>query len=205
MPPALLALTPGLAPEDAPARLLGAVEAAWSAGLRGVVLREPRLSDRAWLALARALRDLLDPAAGGWLCAHDRAHLAAGCGADAVHLGFRSLPAAEVRPWLAPDLALGVSTHAGDPPEAWEHADYALHGPLRAMGKPHARPPVGLEGLRLAAAAAPVPLWALGGVLPEDAAGVRASGARGVAVLSRLLGATSPAAATRAYLAAWED
>ena len=50
--------------------------------------------------------------------------------------------------------------------------------------------------------AGPRPLFALGGVRPEDVAPARAAGAFGVAALSGILGAADPGAATRGYLEA---
>ena len=46
------------------------------------------------------------------------------------------------------------------------------------------------------------PVWALGGLRPEDVAEARAAGAAGVAALGGVLGAADPAAATTAYLEA---
>jgi len=196
--PRLIALSPGdLVPARA-ASLHGALARACAAGLPGFLLREPRLSDREYLALAHGLRER-HPAL--WFAVHDRAHLSRALAADAVHLSFRSLRVEELRAWLGPGPALGLSTHAGDDPHAWRGADYVFHGPLRATpDKPHAQAPVGMDGLARAARAAPCPLYALGGVRAEDAGELVARGAHGVAVLSRLLGAVDPAAATRAYL-----
>ena len=198
-PPPIVALTPG----DARAGLERAVQSAVEAGLRGVVLREASLSDRAYLELALALRARLDPALGGWLCLHDRPHLARAARADAVHLGGRSLAARDVRAWLDPELALGLSTHAGDDPRGWSEADYLFHGPVLATTKPGARPPIGFEALARAVASTPRPVWALGGLEPADAAAVRASGASGVAVLSGILPRPDAALRAREYLERW--
>ena len=199
LPPALLALSCG---EARPREVHQAVAAAVARGLRGVLLREPALGDRDFLELACALRALLALDEGGWLCLHDRPHLVAACGADAVHLGGRSLAAEHVRPWLGEGIALGLSTHEGDDPAGWACADYIVHGPVGEVSKTHARAPIGSAGIARAAAASRVPVWALGGVRPEDAAGLRAQGAAGVAVMSRLLGAPDPGAAAAAWLAA---
>jgi len=196
--PRLIALSPGTLSEGRPTAFLGALERALAAGLPGLLLREPRLSDRAYLELARTVLALQAPRAF-WFGVHDRAHLAGELGADALHLSFRSLRPAELRGWLAPEIALGLSTHAGDDARAWEGADYLFHGPLRAVpGKADA---VGLEGLAQARAAAPCAVLALGGVQPADGPALRALGLHGVAALSGLLGAPDPAQATRAYLA----
>src|SRR5207245_1756761 len=51
-----------------------------------------------------------------------------------------------------------------------------------------------------AAAAVAVPVIAIGGITPERVAEVRAAGAHGVAVISAILSADSPAAATQRFL-----
>ena len=201
--PRLIALSPGdLAGGDHRA-FLAAVRRALAAGLPGLLLREPRLSDREFLALGRELTGLRQLHPSLWFAVHDRAHLAAELGADAVHLSFRSLRPAELRPWLDPCIALGLSTHAHDDPGTWEAADYLFHGPLRATpSKAALVEPVGLDGLERALARTRRPLFALGGVRPEDVAEVQTRGAHGVAVLAGILRAEDAAEATRAYLAA---
>jgi thiamine-phosphate diphosphorylase len=188
--------------------LLAAVDAALDAGLTGVLLRERRLDERAFLALAHELRARLDalPAprsrGSGWLGVHDRAHLAALAGADGVHLGFRSLAPAEL-PAFARGLAVGLSAHAGDEPAAWAGADYLVFGPVRdTPSKRGILEPVGIDGLAAGVRAAGRPVWALGGIEPADVAPCLDAGARGVAVLRGILGARDPGGAAAAYLAA---
>jgi len=143
-----------------------------------------------------------------WFAVHDRAHLALALAADAVHLSFRSLRPLELRPWVAQRLAIGLSTHAADAPASWQGADYLFHGALRrAAPKPGAPKDerldaLGSAGIARAVRAAPCPLFALGGVRPEDVGQALAAGAHGVAVLSGILGAADPHAATRGYLEA---
>ena len=200
--PRLIALSPGNLVDGEGAAFLAALHRAQAAGLPGLLLREPHLSDRAYLELGRTLR-------GGphgrlpWLAVHDRAHLVTELEADALHLSFRSLRPSELRPWLGPRIRIGLSTHATDAFADWQGADYVFHGPLHATPSKVGRlEPVGLQGLERALRAAPGPLLALGGVGPEDVPALVALGVHGVAVLSGCLGARDPAEATRAYLAA---
>jgi len=199
--PRVVALTGGVAEaSDVPA-LLRAVGRAVDGGLRGVLLREPRLSDRAWLELARGIR-ALDGGRGLWFAVHDRAHLARAVEADAVHAGLRSLAPGVLRARFGAELAYGLSTHAGDDVALWEAADYLFHGPVRATAsKPEARP-LGVDGLARAVASTSRPVYALGGQRPEDARDARRAGAYGAAVLSGILGAEDPGAAAAAYVRA---
>src|SRR5262249_960886 len=62
--------------------------------------------------------------------------------------------------------------------------------------------PQGVSALERVATAVAVPVIAIGGITPERVAEVRAAGARGVAVISAILSADSPAAATQRFLTA---
>lgn len=211
--PRLIALSPGMLEGTDHGEFCAALEPVLAVGLPGLLLREPRLSDQAYLTLGRALARLREAHPTLWLAVHDRAHLAAELGADALHLSFRSLRPAEIRTWLDPRIALGLSSHAHDDAGAWAEADYLFHGPLHATAskarrlepgllEPGLLEPVGLAGLERALARARRPLFALGGVTPADVPALRRLGAHGVAVLSGVLGARDPVHATRAYLEA---
>src|SRR5262249_37163734 len=147
-------------------RFLSAVKQATSAGLTGILLREPEMSDRALLELGVEVRRVLGQE--GWLAMHDRVHLAEACGADAVHLGFRSLAPKEARPILPSEIAIGFSAHAGDVPGVEEEADYIYLGPvLDTPSKQGVKEPIGFDGLAEEIARRKLPVWAIGGLLPE--------------------------------------
>jgi len=179
------------------------VRRAFEAGLPGLLLREPSLDERSFLALARELCELARSFGGRWLGLHDRLHVARLLPVDGLHLGFRSLHPGTARELLPPSVAVGFSAHAGDAPEDWEGADYLTFGPLRETpSKVGILEAVGLEGLEVAARLARRPVLAIGGVRPEDVRPARASGAAGVAVLSGILGAEDVGRATLDYLRA---
>jgi thiamine-phosphate pyrophosphorylase len=214
LPPRLVALTPGTLAEPEFAAFLAQARRAVGAGLPGILLREPGVCDRALLELALELRSLVDARGPGapWLGVHDRVHVALAVRADGVHLGFRSLrPAAARRAaramgGLAAPLAIGLSTHAGDRPESWREADYRFLGPVFPTPSKHGLlEPIGLDGIADACAvadASAVPVWAIGGVQPENARAVVRAGARGVAVQAAVFGHADAARSVRALLAA---
>ena len=222
LPPRLLALTPGTVGPAHVERFAHAAARAIAAGLEGVLLREPELSDKAVLELAHALRARLDEGVSaasapadvqrddgarserrGWLAVHDRVHLARAARADAIHLGFRSLAPADARSVLPEDVALGFSAHAGDDAAAWAACDYLLLGPVHdTPSKRGVKEPLGLDGFARELARAPRPVWALGGITAANAGEALARGARGVAVRAAVFGAGEPALAVRALLAA---
>ena len=203
----LLALTPGEATRsrDVP-ELLCAIGRAFEGGLPAVLIREPGLSDGDLAELSGAVVEVARRFEDGWGGGHDSVHVALSCGAHGVHLGFRSLPLAVARELVERRCALGFSAHAHDDRDVWELADYLTFGPVRPTpSKAGLVEPTGFDGLESAARSSPVPLFALGGMRPEDASLARRAGAAGVAVLSRILGAEDPRARTAEYLAALGD
>jgi len=180
--------------------LLEVVAAALRGGVGAVQLRERDLATRELLALAVELR-AMTRAAGAALLINDRIDVALACDADGVHLPSHSFAVAEARALLGPDRLIGVSTHSPAELAAAAGADFAVFGPLydtpskRAYG-----PPLGLDGLRAARAAAPLPLFAIGGIDAARAADARAAGADGVAVIRAVLAAADPTAAAASLL-----
>ncbi len=178
------------------------VAAAVRGGVTLVQLREKTRPDAEVIELARALKDLLGPL-GVPLIVNDRVEVARAAGADGVHLGQDDLDAARARAILGSDKLIGVS--AGTAAEAARvdkaAADYVGIGSVYATPtKPDAGAPIGVAGLSdLAAALAPLPAVAIGGIGAGNAAQVMASGATdGIAVVSAICGAEDPEAAAQA-------
>ncbi|MCE9594965.1 MAG: thiamine phosphate synthase [Planctomycetes bacterium] len=206
LPPRLLALSPGNLEPAALERFVAAAKRAREAGLDGLVLRESSLDERVYFDLARRMRELFAGARPGWFAVHDRAHLAAPLRADAVHVGFRSLPPRELRAWLEPRLALGLSTHADDDARPWGDADYLFHGPVfDTESKRGVRDSIGLAGLVAARGRTTRPIWALGGIVAERVRDVLATGVRGVAVRGALFDAADPGRACERLLVELSD
>ena len=182
--------------------LVALVTAALDAGLPAVQLREKDLPGRPLLALAERLRTET-ARTGALLLVNDRIDVALAAEADGVHLGGGSVPVQVARRLLPPEALVGVSTHA--PGEvvaaAGVGADFVFFGPVYATPA-KAGAPQGEGRLREAAAAAAIPVLAIGGITAERVEGVRAAGAAGVAVIRAILEAPDPGAATRALLAA---
>jgi thiamine-phosphate diphosphorylase len=181
--------------------LVAVVRDALAAGLPAVQLRDKDLPGRPLLALAEALRRATTET-GALLLVNGRVDVALAAGADGVHLGGGAMPAATARALLPPAALVGVSIHA--PGEAADAgADYLVFGPVwTTPSKAAFGPPQGEAALARAAAAAPVPVLAIGGVDAGRVAAVRAAGAAGVAVVRAVLGASDPGRAVRALLAA---
>lgn len=193
-----------------PERFVDVVEAIAASGETfAVQLRAKGLHDSALLTLAAAVRGALDRSGAAGrvpLLINGRFDLAVASGAEGVHLPAAGVPARRVRAELGPGWILGVSTHSpGEVATAREAGlDYVIFGPVhRTPSKPGAAEPHGGEGLAAAvAAAAGLPLLAIGGFTPERAAQARRLGAHGVAVVRGILAADDPIDAAHALTAA---
>ena len=175
-----------------------------AAGLRAVQVREKDLGAAELAFVCRRLRALtLDREA--LLIVNDRVDVALAVGADAVQRTSTSLPIEDIRAIADKRLRIGVSVHSLE--EAVEAelkgADWVVFGPVydtpskRAYG-----PPQGVARLERVAATVRLPVIAIGGINPERVREVQQGGARGVAVISAILGAESPGDATRRFLEA---
>ena len=178
------------------------VRAALSAGCRWVSVREKDLSNDDQIALVSTLLPIARRH-GARLTLHGDAALAKACGSDGVHLPAGSDPAAS-RALLGPDKLIGVSLHTVTEAEAIDRSvvDYAIAGPaFETPSKPGYGPEIGHKGLAEIAAAAPVPVLAIGGLNATRAAEVLAAGPVGIAVMGSIMRAVDPGQEVRALLA----
>ncbi len=183
--------------------LLRAVERALDGGIRAVQLREKDLPARELYRLAERVRELT-ARCGARLLVNDRADVAMAVGADGVHLGTQSMPAAEARRYLGSRAIIGCSTHnARELREAEAGgADFAVFGPVYPTpSKAPYGAPVGLSALGDACRASGIPVFALGGVGPHNVAEVMGAGSFGIALISAVIAAEDPRTAAKELLA----
>ena len=133
---------------------------------------------------------------------NDRLDVALVTGAAGCHLGQSDLPIDRARRLVPAGFLLGGSAYSEEEARraAAERADYLGIGPVAATpSKLDVPAAVGWEGFaRIRAAAPGIPAVGIGGIDVVLARGARAAGAAGVAVISAVLGAADPEAATRA-------
>jgi thiamine-phosphate pyrophosphorylase len=121
------------------------------------------------------------------------------------HVGQSDLPAAAARAILGPDAILGVSLDEVADLRAVDPAivDYVAYGPFAATAtKADAGRPVGPDGLAAVAKQTMLPLVAIGGIDARNVAEAVRAGADGLAVVSAIMAADDPEAASRALRAA---
>jgi thiamine-phosphate pyrophosphorylase len=173
--------------------------AALSGGVDIVQLREKELGREEVERSAQTFRRLCDTYSALFIV-NDDPYLARTCGADGVHIGQDDASASEARELLGPEAIVGLWTHSEEQlaASAEEPVDYVSVGPVWETPTKAGRPGVGLGLVEHAAAAAPHPFFAIGGIDPGNAPEVVAAGARRLGVVRAIRDAADPAAAAEA-------
>jgi thiamine-phosphate pyrophosphorylase len=187
--------------------LVEKIRAALHAGAPAVQLRGKTLNGREMVALGRVLR-VETAARDALLFLNDRVDVALVVGADGVHVGDDDLPIEAVRAITPPGFLVGRSVDSASEAIAAEQAgaDYVGLGPIFAtVSKPGLPAPLGTEGIRPVADSVEIPIVAIGGLSPDNAAEAVACGACGVSVIGSILQAQDPGEATRRLLQAVDD
>ncbi len=169
------------ATETGAAAQLAALERALAGGLRLVQIREGWLEAGERQDFTReALRRC--HAAGAIALVNGDAALASQIGADGLHLPAARLFMLDQRPNFA---WVGASCHSRAELEraAALELDYALLGPVTDTASHPGAPALGWEHFAELVAGLPIPVFAIGGLCPEDLLRARAAGAHGVAAI----------------------
>jgi thiamine-phosphate pyrophosphorylase len=175
-------------------------EEALDSGVRLFQYRDKKESRRARFEVAGRLARLTR-SRKACLIVNDEVDVAMAAGADGVHLGEDDFPYEKARSILGDDYLIGLSTHS--PEEAVDSqqkgADYIGFGPVFPSATKRDRKAVGIEGLRKVTGAVSLPVFAIGGIYPENALSVMEAGAYGFAVIHGVLGTPDIGAAVRSY------
>src|SRR6267143_5993683 len=168
-------------------RILHQVSAAVIAGIQLIQIREKQLTARVLFELTAEVVNIARGTSTKVLV-NDRADIAAGAGADGVHLTLRSLEADVGRKTFGPNFLIGVSTHSHVEArrERDAGADFVVFGPVfPTQSKKEYGPPLGIGKLsEVAHELAPIPVLAIGGVSNDNAGECLRAGASGVAAIT---------------------
>jgi len=187
--------------------LADVVLAAVQGGTSCVQLREKHSSTREFVAMALAIKALLEPF-GVPLVINDRIDVALACGAQGVHLGQSDMPVMLARQMLPPDVFIGLSVEnsADVLRAATQPVNYLGVSPIFATPtKTDTAAPWGLDGLRHVRTMTQLPLVAIGGIHLGNAHDVLAAGADGLAVVSALCSADDPCATAQSFLSIFDQ
>ena len=179
--------------------LLACVEQALRAGATVIQLRDKQATTRQLVEMGRALAELCRRF-GATFIVNDRVDVALAVEADGVHVGTDDMPVALARRLMGPGRIVGASVES--PEEARqaerEGADYLGVGPIFATStKPDAGEPRGPQLLQAVRQVTRLPLVAISGITAANAPLAIQAGADGVAVISAVMAAPDPEAATR--------
>jgi len=188
--------------EDTAADPAELVRRALEGGVDIVQLRDKAADRAALLRAGRLFRALCDEHEALFIV-NDDPGLAVECAADGVHVGQDDMAVEDARAALGPEPLIGISTHDPDQIDAAlrSAADYLGVGPVHATPTKPGRPAVGESLVRVAAARADRPFFAIGGIDAANAGAVVAAGARRIAVVRAIRDAEDPRAAAVALRA----
>lgn len=182
-------------PED---RFLPVVEAACRGGATIMQLREKDRSTREYMELAKATHEITSQY-GIPLIIDDRVDVALAVGAEGVHVGQSDMPVRDARRLLGSEKIIGATTKTVPQAlEAYEQgADYLGCGaiyPTTTHVKTVITP---VETLKDVVKAVPIPVNAIGGLNKDNIFVLKDSGIAGICVVSAIMKAADPEAATR--------
>lgn len=186
-----------LIPRD---RFADTVEEAIRGGASVVQLREKDTREDEVIEIGKTLLGLTRKY-GVPLIINDSAELARVIGADGVHLGEDDPMVAHAREVLGRDKIIGVSCYGkierGINAER-DGADYVAFGtPFFTPTKPE-RTPTSFDVLKEAVSRIKsIPIFAIGGITPENAESVLETGVDGIAVITAVFGSGDPGKAAR--------
>ena len=178
------------------------IEKSVKEGVTIVQLRSKNTDTRAFLDTAFQLSATLVPY-GIPLIINDRTDIALACKADGVHLGQKDLPLPFARKIMGKNKIIGITATNNKQAEEAESqgADYIGVGPVFDTGsKKEASKPIGLDQLEMIRKNIKIPILAIGGINPQNAARVLSSGVNGIAVISAILGSADVIASTKNLL-----
>jgi thiamine-phosphate pyrophosphorylase len=175
------------------------LRAALTGGADVVQLREKELGRREIERAAETFRRVADTFSALFIL-NDDPDLARACDADGVHVGQDDVSAEQARELLGPDAIVGLSTHSREQiaASADRSVDYISVGPIWETPTKEGRPAVGLDLIRHAAAQAPHPFFAIGGIDTDTVAEVVEAGAERLCAVRAIRDAADPAAAAAA-------
>jgi thiamine-phosphate pyrophosphorylase len=186
MLPVIYMVTPAQASApEADRALVERIGAAARAGIHLVQIRQPDFEGRALTQLVAAAVHAVNGTRARVLV-HDRLDVALAVGAHGLHLRGDSVSAPCVRGVTPPAFIIGRSVHS--PEEADEASrggglDYLIFGTVfSTSSKPDVRN-AGVGALADACARVPLPVLAIGGMVPERLGPVAESGAAGFAAI----------------------
>jgi thiamine-phosphate pyrophosphorylase len=179
------------------------VHAVVAAGAPAIQIRDKDATARELVALAAALRPVTS-AAGSLLFVNDRLDVALAAGADGVHLGPDDIPLTAARRIAPAPFLIGCSADDATRARQLERDGASYIGCGAVFGtstKDVAGERIGIARLDEVARAVSIPVVGIGGVNASNVSEVARTAAAGAAVVSAVMAAADPGAATAELMA----
>ncbi len=169
--------------------LVSTIEQALQGGITALQYRFKNKSARQMYEELLVLRELTRRY-GVDLVVNDRVDLAMAVGADGVHVGKQDLPPDIVRKIVGDSMYIGYSVNSVEDLRDVDHLpiDYVGFGSVYETTTKENYRLVGIEGLRQAVKLTQKPIVAIGGITHYRVKEVLEAGAKGVAIVSAILG-----------------
>jgi thiamine-phosphate pyrophosphorylase len=174
--------------------LLWVLEEALDGGVRAIQLREKDLSGKELFILAEKTRRLCQRYEAA-LLVNDRLDVALAVDAAGVQLGKTSLPLPDARALLGTNRFIGASVHSLEEAQRAESggADFIVFGPVYfTPSKAVFGPPQGVSALKKIVEIARLPVYAIGGIKPDNITELRSACIERIALISAILEAPQP-------------
>ncbi|MCS7277518.1 MAG: thiamine phosphate synthase [Aquificaceae bacterium] len=183
--------------------LVSTIESAIRGGITALQYRFKKKPARQMYEELLVLRELTRRH-GVDLVVNDRVDLALAVEADGVHVGQEDLPPDVVRKLVGESMYIGYSVNSVEKLKEVEHLpiDYIGFGSIYETTTKQNYKLVGLEGLRQAVKLTTKPIVAIGGMTHYRVQEVLGAGAKGIAVVSAILGFEDVERATRSLVEA---
>lgn len=154
------------------------------AGIKRIILREKDLAEEEYTALAKRILAVCEEN-GAELIIHNYPNAARALGVRRVHLPFHLL----TKELTAEFDTVGCSVHSVEEAKAAEEmgCSYITAGHIFATDCKKGVPPRGLEFLSEVCRSVNIPVYAIGGISPENMPLALEAGAAGVCVMSTLM------------------
>lgn len=185
--------------------LFKAVEAAIKGGVTLVQLREKDISTLDFYNIAVKMK-VLTKHYNVPLIINDRLDIAISADADGLHIGQSDLPLEVARKLLGKEKILGYSVSSIDEAVYGEKngADYLGAGPVYPTGsKLDAVSPIGIDNLGRIVKGVSIPVVGIGGIGISNLSEVKAAGAKGISLISAVLGKDDIQGASRELVGVW--
>jgi|GEM_PF-3839361 len=186
--------------------MVAGVSAAVAGGATAIMMRLPGLPEAELVARGKIVA-ALSHELGFYFILNGPPRAALEAGADAVHLGVRTVAPRAARAIVGEEIAVGYSVHFpfDEHLDAIESCSYITYSPVFSTASKIGATPLGPEEFVRAQNTLSLPVVALGGIDGDGAAILSREGCRCVAAISSILGWADPAEGAASVLSGLES